>query len=543
MAVLSLLLPSRAAAASNIYFAQTAQGANTGADCADAYAYNDGTHGINNSQPGSFVAGNTLHLCGGTWSGAAGQQWISSSLSGSSSSPITIHFEAGAILSAPYHSVNGAIRIGGSYYIVDGGTNGIIQNTLNGTPGYSGCPGGTCSQQQQTRGIYITAGNVEVKNLTIANLYVLRPSSGDTFPTNDGEEGIFFANGSPNITVDHNVIYMMNHAVDGWGNNTLIAYNEFYDCGRCTLMGPSKISGYVFHDNITHDLGLYDGTGVHEDGIHMFPSSPGQEADNVVLYNNLFYNPGTANTAFIYFEGQFGNGTTGAPQVFNNICILAATQADFCIETGLDSGQNININHAIVANNTCIGGEYGPTSYSCMSFGAWTNLTFVNNILILGGQASAPMQGALITLGAAGQPNSQTTINNNLYQNLVASVGDSNTFAYSGTTTASFTTWQGLLSSGSGSDSASIFDTMANLKVSLTTGQLQAGSPGIGAGANLTSLGIAALNCDKPVVVGASGTGACNPRPSTGAWDIGAYAQTSSAGSPAPPSDLSASVQ
>ena len=42
---------------------------------------------------------------------------------------------------------------------------------------------------------------------------------------------------------------------------------------------------------------------------------------------------------------------------------------------------------------------------------------------------------------------------------------------------------------------------------------LQSGSPAIGAGINLTSLGIAALNVDA----------AGNTRPSTGAWDIGAY--------------------
>jgi hypothetical protein len=62
MAVIALRFPSTAAAAtsaSNIYFAQTAQGANNGADCADAYAYNDGNNGINKSV--NWVPGNTLH--------------------------------------------------------------------------------------------------------------------------------------------------------------------------------------------------------------------------------------------------------------------------------------------------------------------------------------------------------------------------------------------------------------------------------------------------------------------------------------------------
>jgi hypothetical protein len=550
MALLSLLFPSRAAAASDIYFAQAAQGAANGADCADAYAYNDSTHGITKSQPTSFVAGNTLHLCGGTWSGGAGQQWISTNLSGSSSSPITIHFEAGAVLSAPYHSSSGAINIGGSFYVIDGGTNGVIQNSANGTSGYSGCPGGSCANQStNTRAIYLTGNNIEVKNLSISDFYVIKPGSGDSTASSDGIEGIYFSGGHNNITVDHNVIHDMNHGIDGWGNTILEYNNEIYDCGRCVLMGPNHSSGFIFHDNIVHDLGVYNGTGVHEDGIHMFPSSNGQEADGVVLYNNYFYNPGTANTAFMYFEGQFGNGTADGsqPKIFNNLCILGASQADFCIEAGLDSGQNIAVNGALVANNTCIGGEYGPTSYSCFSIGSqsgaagWTNVSYYNNVHVLGGQKTSPLQAGLITFGNG---SNVSNINNNMYQDINTDAGDSNAFAHDGASTASFTTWKGMLPAGSGQDSAAIFSTLSNLKISLSTGQLQAGSPGIGAGANLTSLGIQALNCDKPLVVGASGTGACNQRPSSGNWDIGAYAQTSSnVTAPAAPSDLSASVQ
>ena len=95
MAVLSLLLPSRAAAASSIYFAQSAVGAANGADCADAYAYNDGTNGINKSQ--NWVAGNTLHICG-TITGSSGANLVAAQGSGASGNPITIKFEPGAIL-------------------------------------------------------------------------------------------------------------------------------------------------------------------------------------------------------------------------------------------------------------------------------------------------------------------------------------------------------------------------------------------------------------------------------------------------------------
>ena len=86
---------------------------------------------------GHQPAGNVLHVCG-VWSGSAGQQWIVGNNSGSSGNLITIRFETGAALKAPYHSSSGAIQINGSYYLIDGGSNGLIQNTLNGTSGYAG---------------------------------------------------------------------------------------------------------------------------------------------------------------------------------------------------------------------------------------------------------------------------------------------------------------------------------------------------------------------------------------------------------------------
>jgi hypothetical protein len=534
------------ASAADIFFAQTAQGSNSGADCANAFAYNDATNGVNNNQAATFVAGNTIHLCG-TWSGGNGQQWIVANNNGASGNPITITFEPGAVLQAPYHNLGGAIRINGSFYVVDGGTNGLIQNTSNGTSGYSGCPAGACTQQQQnTRAVYSQGNNNEIKNLTIGPFYVIRPGSGDGNANSEGIEGIYFCCGHNNITVDHNTIHDMNHGIDGWGDHILEYNNEVYNCGRCVLFGPAVSNDFVFHDNIIHDLGVYDGTGVHEDGIHMFPSSSGQHADNVVLYNNYFYNPGTANTAFMYFEGQFGNGTSGAQQVFNNLCILAANQADFCIEAGEDSGQNTPIVGALFANNTCVGGEYGPVSYSCYWISSqggaagYTNISYYNNVHVLGGQKSSPLQGGLAGIGSG---STIAKINNNLYENINTDAGDSNAFGYHGSSTASFTNWQGMLPSGSGQDSAGVFDTLANLHISATTGELQSGSPAIGGGANLTNLGIAALNCDKPLVVGPTGTGACNPRPATGSWDIGAHQFASSAPAPAPPTGLAAVVQ
>jgi hypothetical protein len=529
-----------------IYVAQSSAGSNNGTSCANAYAYNDATHGVNNNQSATFAAGNTIEICGQWISSTNGQTWIQSNLSGSSGNLITIQFvsSAGCGMYAPYHASSGAIAIQGSYYLIDGGGGCSISNTLNGTASYAGClgtslaGGQTCTQQNQnTRMIYLEGSHIEVRNFGssgsggsggIGPGYMIQPGSGDTNASSDGIEGIIFWPGGPysNITVDHNTVHDMNHAIDGYGNTVLVDYNEVYDCGRCILGGPGTVvSSMIYHDNIVHDLGIFDGTGVHEDGFHLFPSTAGTEIDGLQLYNNYLYNPGTNNTAFIYLEGQFGNLTGGAaPEVFNNLCILAANQADFCFEAGMDSGQSVSNTGGLIANNTCIGGEYGSTSYSCFSIASqsgasnWTNILYYNNVHILGGNAG--VTAGLITIGTG---TTIGTLDYNLYENINTDAGDSNGFGYHGSSYSTLSAWQ----TATSSDSHAVYNTLANLKYSATTGEPQTGSPGIQAGINLTSLGISALNCDKPVTVGPSGTGTCNARPSSGSWDIGAYQYTS----------------
>jgi len=74
---------------------------------------------------------------------------------------------------------------------------------------------------------------------------------------------------------------------------------------------------------------------------------------------------------------------------------------------------------------------------------------------------------------------------------------------------------------------------------------LGSGSPAIGSGTNLWSLGIVGLRTGAPQSFGAGGscgTG-CLARPSSGAWDMGAYPHSgTSAQGPNPPSALSSAV-
>ncbi len=131
--------------------------------------------GSNSTQIGP---GTTVLICG-TITVAQGSAGLTVLGSGTSTSPIVINFDGGAVLQStafggfgsPYKA---AIVINGySYITVNGQNSGIIRNTANGSPGQTTCISGACTVQQTSLGMYIhnTTG-VEVKNLTIQNIYM-----------------------------------------------------------------------------------------------------------------------------------------------------------------------------------------------------------------------------------------------------------------------------------------------------------------------------------------------------------------------------------
>ena len=133
MVALAVFLLSIAAQGQNIYVAQASAGGRNGVDCADA-------RDLGNLTAGDWAPGNTIHLCG-TITSPTGSSGLVALGSGTSSQPITIKFEPGTILQSPYFGYNNgcsslATCLGGievynrNYIVIDGGTNGIIQNTL-----------------------------------------------------------------------------------------------------------------------------------------------------------------------------------------------------------------------------------------------------------------------------------------------------------------------------------------------------------------------------------------------------------------------------
>ena len=130
----------------DFYITQNTSGGDTGADCADAHSaawFNTGSNWHNPKTDGKVGPGDTVHLCGTFTFPANGNPNNAADLLvipgyGSVGSPITILFETGAIVQAPALSTNGGILCHyyhgcQGYIVIDGGTNGLVQATDNGS--------------------------------------------------------------------------------------------------------------------------------------------------------------------------------------------------------------------------------------------------------------------------------------------------------------------------------------------------------------------------------------------------------------------------
>jgi hypothetical protein len=544
-------------ATTNIYFAHTAQGANNGADCADAYAYNDGSNGINASA--NWVAGNTLHLCG-TITVGAGNNIVTAHGSGSSGSPITVKFEPGAILQAPYFGTGGSAGIylsGHNYITVDGGnsgaatggttwTGGLIQNYANGSSGQNNCPGinntytGACSYQTNPTTVIEAIGS---SNITIENL---GPCVGAVVT------GGNFSNGAPgvacihfqgsNVTITNNQLHNDGIGIDNtyYGNdtNTVISNNDFQENGWGIGCAGAKVtnSNYQVYNNHFHNFDGWTSTGAHVNGIHCYDGSGGG-ISSFYLYNNVFDGKmGTCCwTAWVYLEsngpGDNWDNNTGTVYAFNNIFVDSLGIGNGNLQTGG------GVNHYIV-NNTFWGtqnAQYGTGK--CLQWGG-TGVTIENNVFIQCWQI-------MFADPHSGQTPSYRAIDYNIYGS--ANSGDPY-WQVNSISQTTFSGWQNACNCDSHGQASN--NTLTAALTNITSeGVPSAGFIGIQQGANLTSAAtglLSALDFDT----GAGNThtpvqrpgGTCTTQGTSSCWDIGAYQYGSGDPPPNPPTGLSAVV-
>jgi hypothetical protein len=472
--------------------------------------------------------GTTVHLCG-AFSGGAASNVLTTQGNGASGNPVTIKFEAGATIKASScgtfstNPTGGCIKVQNQWITVDGNNTGVIQNTLNGTSGNT-CPGGTCTLNNPTAGVYVGASNIVVKNLTVADMYDRIPC--DSSPGGPETTGVDIdaatGSASTNVTVSGMTIHDAANSVvmiGGSGNisNMTITQNTMYHASAEVVLAEGGGGGTasnitVSFNNIYDNYYFWDtGDTDHLNGMHLFAASAGNSMNGIIIDDNYIHGDfggktcgggGSHTTAFIFFETTGGGTATGA-KIFNNL--LVSGPNDDASNGLLNIGDN-NDSGAQIYHNTIVGTNDG-SGYCLMGAGTFT---WQNNIC----------SGETYVLYANGPGRSQITAsdNNNYYQNP--------TGFRLGSTFYSYSSWQGLGFDTHGSNANPNLDSSYNL---------QAGSPAIGLGANLTNLGVPPLDSDR--------AGAARPGCSStcAAWDAGAY-NYGAGNPPNPPTGLSAVV-
>ena len=489
--------------ANDIYISQS--GAGDGSSCGSAksvsFFNSSGNWGTGSSQIGPDT---TVHLCG-TITGAAGATGLTVQGSGTSGNPITVLFESGAVMTAPYWGLNGAINVNSKNYIViDGGANGVIRNTANGSglayeAGSNGVYGGGSS-------------NITVKNLNISNICV--HANGDT--TSCQSSGVassgIYINGGSNNTVTGNTVHDARWCVffiypgGSTTANALVSNNTIYNCDHGVTFGDgggsAVLNNVTISGNVMHDLVNWDDSNdnFHHNYIHVWAVGGSSAISGLQIYNNYFYgDPGLHNTALINVETQSGNTNNGA-LIYNNI--LTNPVASHPSPYGFISSGGTNIS---LYNNTMVGAS--TTGGLCFYLGG-KSYKISNNV--------CQNVGAYISLSSNGSVSSSDY--NDYYQS-------QNGFYVNGGF-LNFLAWKALCL-------CDVHSISSDPKLDSAFKPLSA-SPIVQSASNLSGLGISNLNKDK------SGTA----RPTSGNWDLGALqfgSTTSSA--PNPPSALSAVVQ
>lgn len=463
--------------------------------------------------------GDINYICG-TLTGTAGATILTVTGSGTSSSPVTINFDTGSILQAPYCGPsNGCLDIHGLSWIVVNGLNaGTIQNTANGDG---------LANQHISIGLFASpCTNCTIENLTVANMYIAiqnfaTPLGGSATQINaiymTGQNNtitgntihdcgwclyIPYGSGDTNLQVTNNEIYHWDHAM-------MFAAPGAISCSAPCLF----LEGNRIHDNVNWETA---GCVYHLDGLHTFGVS-GSTMNGIYIANNYFYGSlsGACSSGFLFMEqGSPSMSNASNTYIWNNV--FDASNADGVnpngwvgVFSGVGGVTQVMSNTLLCPSST----DGGTVGWSVQQQGA--NITFEDNL-----ENKCP-QGNNLSKGSG-----TLTMDYNAYGNPCN--GTSNCWVNpSGVTfQGSFSAWKTACSCDSHSFTTA---TDAAMKVN-SDGSLQSGSPAIEQGVNLTSLGTGNLtsllsDTTKGTTRSAGGrpSGTCTVQGAASCWDEGAY--------------------
>lgn len=523
----------------SVYIAQSAAGSGNGSTCGAAEAYSFFNSSSNWGKGSSKIGpGTTVYVCGTITGSGAGNTILTFQGSGSSGSPITLQFQSGASLQNTYCGIGACLNLHGqTYLIVNGGTNGLIEATANGTSGTSNCPAGACANQQQSVAIIGFGNNTIIENLTIGPMYV-RSGTTDEAPSRLGVDCVVVgtnSNGLSNVEVNNNVIHDclngVNFQYGTSASNFTISNNQIYNVNwAMDIIGYSGVNydSIYLIGNHTYNLSTWDDTvkdDFHHNALHLFQGNgTDSTVSHLFIYNNEFDGPvgDCCVTAQIYIDNNGTSNCCSSSYVFNNVFSYADGD---CTRTCGNGLLNVSSGNGwTVYNNTFIGDDTrsGQQQGECAQFYTVTGSNFENN-LVTG--CSNLIEAKNNTKFASGSPDY------NLYAHSGSNAFVSNGTDYRGAQIASWRAHVGNETHSAYSSSTVIpnctgMHNCANV-------QPQSGSHAIGFGTNLFSIcnrqanpGLGALCYDK----------AGNARPSSGAWTVGAYSNPGTP--PIPPTGL-----
>lgn len=294
--LLVLVLCLSVGLAEDIYITDQTSGGDTGADCANAHsvAWLD-TPANWGAGANKVSAGDTVHFCGTITNNVKIQN------GGSPGNPITFLFESGCKFTraawgtAPELTANQTndpiyfISAGGSVlsdFVIDGGANGIIENTDNGV-------GKTFTNN--CIGVYLVscATNVEVKNLNINNLYFRTQGT-----TNDiaGGQGVEMQGSMTNCSIHNCTVTMVGNGIvmywsAGYSTNLQVYSNTVTFCSWGVAFAAQQANAicdqsYVWGNRLNHFENNSGNGNNHLDGIISFITLSSQWSTNLNIHKN-----------------------------------------------------------------------------------------------------------------------------------------------------------------------------------------------------------------------------------------------------------------
>jgi hypothetical protein len=275
--------------------------------------------------------------------------------SGTAGNVITILFESGAKFSKPYLDTYGAIvSYNKSYITIDGNNTGVIENTDNGT---------ALNNHLDSYAMLLEGGTaVEIKNLTIRNLYVRTPN------TNDGASGNttgIRANSVVNLRIHDNVITHAKYGILAQAENrttdSLSIYRNDVSLSSTALAVCASSTGFSYTNVDIYSNNFHNGYTwwstdelFHNDGIHVFMLKSTAYIGPLKIYNNKIYGDwGRRITGLIFTEG-----TVADLRIYNNLLTITGTAnpgQNLPAEALMDLGTSYVNASALIYGNTASG--------------------------------------------------------------------------------------------------------------------------------------------------------------------------------------------